>query len=478
MHGIAKARGAAVLLAFVVAFLGVRTGRARPREGAHGGDGGDEVTKRRFELLEAQSERLQEEVEALSAELARSDRAAAQGPEFEARWGRDVVATWKDGFHLYVLDPEAADPKARPVHGFDLHGRLQLLYQVNADRDNPNADGFRTRRARLQAGGFFFRRLKWVLEVEFATDAKTRLRQAWIDLGWFAPLRLRVGSIKVPYGFEQRVSSKYLNFVERPLWRDIYAIDHDLGAMIHGDLGFASYHVGVFNGAKSQGRDNNDGQDVSAHLVFTPFRVAGTPVLEGLGFGGWFSYGHRRDLALAFKSISGTRWLDFDLPSSGFQRGALARSGAELWLATGPLRLQAEYATLRLEGLSTGRGFKGNLDGEALSFDVLFMLTGETYPVSKRVVPRRNFDPLNGGWGAWQLGFRYEYVDVERAFVRRGAPRGTDRIDAYTIGLNGYLNPYVKLQVNYVHNQFKDRIGVPGAQRTEDVAIVWLGFEF
>ncbi|RME77115.1 MAG: hypothetical protein D6776_00100, partial [Planctomycetota bacterium] len=257
-----------------------------------------------------------------------------------------------------------------------------------------------------------------------------------------------------------------------------YDIDFDLGAMAHGDLGFARYHVGVFNGAKGQRVDTNSSKDVTAHVLLTPFRVAGTPVLEWLGFGAWGSHGHRGDTALSFKTASGLRWLDFDEASSGFQRGDLSRFGAEAWLGGGPLRLQAEWAGARLEGFEAGNGVRGNLDVRSWYVDVLYMLTGENHPVGKRVVPRAPFDPLHGGWGGWQVGARYEEVRVDPVFVKRAARRGTDRVRSVSCGLNWYLTRSLKLQANYVRNQFRRSTGLEGAERHEDLVLLRLAIDF
>ena len=47
------------------------------------------------------------------------------------------------------------------------------------------------------------------------------------------------------------------------------------------------------------------------------------------------------------------------------------------------------------------------------------------------------------GFGAWELGVRYTYVDLSNKSVQAG------RLDALTFGVNWYLNANAKLQFNY-----------------------------
>lgn len=85
---------------------------------------------------------------------------------------------------------------------------------------------------------------------------------------------------------------------------------------------------------------------------------------------------------------------------------------------------------------------------------VLYFLTGEHQEYEKangvfgRVVPLNNFhwkrhDP-NHSFGAWQLGVRFSYLDVNDKAVQGG------QIYDWTVGVNWFLNPNMKLQFNYI----------------------------
>jgi phosphate-selective porin OprO/OprP len=69
---------------------------------------------------------------------------------------------------------------------------------------------------------------------------------------------------------------------------------------------------------------------------------------------------------------------------------------------------------------------------------------------TSRVTPYRNFfwvpghgcpNPFSGG--AWQVGVRYSYIDLNNGNVNGG------QVQDVTFGLNWYLNPNFKVQWNY-----------------------------
>jgi phosphate-selective porin OprO and OprP len=72
-------------------------------------------------------------------------------------------------------------------------------------------------------------------------------------------------------------------------------------------------------------------------------------------------------------------------------------------------------------------------------------------------VPERPFSLREGGgWGAWELAFRYSDIDLDdhvvpgmAAAVTGGVFGGRQR--SYVTGLNWYVNRNVRLMLNYVH---------------------------
>jgi phosphate-selective porin OprO/OprP len=124
--------------------------------------------------------------------------------------------------------------------------------------------------------------------------------------------------------------------------------------------------------------------------------------------------------------------------------------GAEAAVVFGPFSAQAEYFQAMVSsdvGSPTYHGFY---------VFASWFITGEHRPfrrstgVFDRIIPRRNFNPAEGGPGAWEVAVRYSYVDLNDEGLDGG------RLNDITAGVNWYLHPNTKIQLNYV-NAMVDR---------------------
>ena len=116
---------------------------------------------------------------------------------------------------------------------------------------------------------------------------------------------------------------------------------------------------------------------------------------------------------------------------------SVGRLGAELAWVAGPLKVESEILGLWSPG------------GDGLAVydvyaDVFVVLTGETSALGKPVTPNRVFDPLHGGWGAWQLGARYEHVEVPRGDVA-----GSRAVDAVAVSMSGHFRREIRMPIVY-----------------------------
>jgi hypothetical protein len=84
-------------------------------------------------------------------------------------------------------------------------------------------------------------------------------------------------------------------------------------------------------------------------------------------------------------------------------------------------------------------------------------LTGEDEVRDGPIAPRRPFSPFSDcchGWGAWELGARYEQFRVNEEPFEKEVVRGANKVDAWTIGLNWYPTVHVRFQANVYHADF------------------------
>ncbi len=110
-----------------------------------------------------------------------------------------------------------------------------------------------------------------------------------------------------------------------------------------------------------------------------------------------------------------------------------------------------------------------------------FLTAGDHHPIDRvspgydRVRPVRNFSckkdgPCFNGGGAWELGVRYDHVDLNSGLLHAGT------LDSVTAGLNWYLNPNTRVTLNYVRT-LRDT-GIPASSGSFDALGVRLHFDF
>ena len=130
------------------------------------------------------------------------------------------------------------------------------------------------------------------------------------------------------------------------------------------------------------------------------------------------------------------------------------RVNPELAIVFGPFSVQSEF--FYVLGQATpdvhfwGYYFYGS-----------YLLTGESRPYDRataifsRVIPLQAFRPWCGEWGAWELGLRYSYVDLDSGSIQGGVEKN------FTVGLNAYLSANIRLMFNYVRAHVED-LAEPG----------------
>ncbi len=73
------------------------------------------------------------------------------------------------------------------------------------------------------------------------------------------------------------------------------------------------------------------------------------------------------------------------------------------------------------------------------------------------IIPDRPFSLAEGGWGAWELGARLSYINLNDNFTA-GLPLASQpsavaggKQTSFTLGLNWYVNSNIRFMLNYVH---------------------------
>ena len=100
------------------------------------------------------------------------------------------------------------------------------------------------------------------------------------------------------------------------------------------------------------------------------------------------------------------------------------------------------------------------------------MLSGEVAGVRGVARPNHPFTVDGAGWGAWELVARFGGLEIDDAAfpLFANATQSARRAESWSVGLNWYLNPNLKLATTYNRTSFEG--GAVGADReTEKVVL-------
>jgi phosphate-selective porin OprO/OprP len=397
-------------------------------------------------------------------------------------------------------------------------------------------DGWLMRRARIGVQGTLWEQFDFVAEWEFAITAGdgtftgSAPREIWMgmhDLPWVG--FFRVGNFKEPFGLEQLTSSRFLTFIERSIIDDAFMGNdgsYNPGVMIGRNFADdrACAAIGAFNtvagdGNATYGETSDGNYAVVGRLTALPIYQHDGRCLVHVGAA--FKYGSldRADTDEAAAPFGTNRYRarPYRIDSQEFLDVTLAgddhlRAGLEAAAVWGPFSVQGELMYDRLRNarrsqLNTNATIPavqelGNVDFYGYYAFASYFLTGENR-VYSRTAPAPSFsrqyvnspfyflrrDPECGGTvrgtGAWEVCARLGYLSLtdpgfREANVGVPPPAGaggtvfdqTGRMFQYTLGLNWYWNPNMKVQFNYEHLWFQNLENIANDElRAEDAVI-------
>ncbi|PKM38515.1 MAG: hypothetical protein CVV06_00315 [Gammaproteobacteria bacterium HGW-Gammaproteobacteria-10] len=389
----------------------------------------------------------------------------------------DVKVMYKNGFRMQSTDGE---------HAMELHGRIQADYLDTISGDRETKDKFNIRRAYIYMQGYLYKNWEYLFVGAF--QGNPQLIWAEINAHLWDEVQFKFGHLRFPFSVNESTSSRNIDFMARALPMQ-FIPGLDRGAMLHGHPTTGLYYAaGVVNGGlrnnvglSSTGLDEDndvDGKDFLGHISYNLAPVLGH---EDNVYHVGFSYatgkqptGPEGNSSYRLRASTETEQIRFfEADQFGSSSVDLERIGVSTVLAHGPMRFTGEYVKNTFEGRAAGNDFSRDIDAYYLSAH--WLLTGESYAkaFSKQnslsdIIPTRNFD-MKGGWGAWELAFRFSHLDASdfkttnaegAGRLRKGFANGAD---GYTVGLKWIINPQVRFLANYVHTEFNQPITVNGA---------------
>jgi len=398
-----------------------------------------------------------------------------------------MKASWKHGLSLQTKDKS---------YSVNIGGRTQFdtsWYGVPQDIQqdptliNQYGDGVDFRRVRLKIDGTMHEFIEWACQVDFVNSVRNgtnnQLVPAPTDLWWaFKDLpylgTIKVGNQKEPIGFEHLVSSRYLPFMERSFNQDSFYGGFNNGftpGITVGNTAFeesATWAVGAFKPTINAFAFSVNSGDFAAtsRLTYLLHYDCDGEELVHLGFSARHASSFDGTLRVRARSpirsgISSVWPIPSDTGTFLADTGEMLNG--ELAAVYGSWTFQSDclaQIVTRAEltsGAPVGTAFF--YGGYAQLF---YYLTGEhdhynrKSAVFERVIPNENarrsgfLCPLFCG-GAWQVGLRYSYLDLNSNGIAGSV------LNDVTAGLNWFLNPNMKLQWNYsaTHRESGSGIG-------------------
>ena len=457
------------------------------RAGAEVSSGDFQVLKKSIEILQKQIEVQGQEIASLKNQLGeKSERGTVylspkEGPSLAERAG-NILLSQKE-----PLTPEEKQLITLYDDGFWLKGKDDTIrvggwYQADLDiydRRNPGNTRFRNRRARLDVRGVLENYFGYRLYGDFAGGSAS-LQEAWLEYKQFPSARFRVGQFVVPFSLDANTSARWIDFVERPVGVANLQPAEDLGAMIFGAPfgGRVDYAFGAFNGRSRLSEDNNDAFDLAGRLVLAPFRKSSHDLLKDLYLGSSFTTGREQETlgGTSFTTAGGTSFFTY---GSGVRHADdRTRLGGELQWIYGPGDIKAEYVGASFNEVDLN-GNKSDVKVNSWYVSGTYVLTGERKQRDRPLHPKKSFDPIGGGWGAWEVAARYEEFLVNNSPLTQGFATGTDRVDSFSVGLNWWPNVHTRLMVDYVLNHFADEVTARGETLDgENLVLVRTQYDF
>jgi phosphate-selective porin OprO/OprP len=370
-----------------------------------------------------------------------------------------------NGEHFFI---KSGDFQLQP------YGYLQADYRAY-NGDGVPADSFLIRKGRFGFLGSYGKYYDFAVLIDAAATNGISLRDIYLNVKPFPEFQVQVGQFKEPFAQEVVASDTNTDFIERSNASALYPAASSSfrspGATVHGDIkgGIMQYWLGAFNGKGILTNNTTNEPEVIGRVRFYPWKNKKDSLFQGFAFGGSIGHGRSRGLSAEQSFNSQLQDQALTLIPTFTVNGPVERWNAEGSWTHNRWALRAEYNQLQQFRRNVGSEDFGGIGfitlpaivGKGGYAQATYMLTGESR--AEFGTPKVNHPVLgpgeNRGWGAWEVAFRYDKLQVKEPgavltgaftqFTPAGVPTFENHVDSYTAGLNWYLNYWVKYQANF-----------------------------
>ncbi|MFO0945558.1 MAG: porin [Planctomycetota bacterium] len=395
-----------------------------------------------------------------------------------------LEASWEDGLHFRTPDER-----------FHLHvgGNAQLdstwligpngVFAIPGGGENGvgNSSATFLRRARLRLDGDLFDQFDYIFEYDFAhaENENSGLQpnsyqnianspvpcNVWMQVREVPYLNnVRFGNQVKPIGMTNNTYQGFLPFMERADNQDGFYGPFDSGFALGltsrnwSDSELSTWQYGVYRPsidtfATSLNKFAYGGR-ITSLIVY---QEEGTRLVHlGLGTwnGNWCKDESRVRARPLLRNAPGYA-VPILVDTGEIPANSQHTIAPEFAMVIGSWTIQAEWACQFIADAIAPDGInQGTVFYHGGYVELLYFLTGEHQEYIKRegvfgrVVPRNDYhwkrDDEYRSLGAWQIGSRFSYLDLNNKGIQGG------QIQDWTLGLNWFLNPNMKVQFNYI----------------------------
>ncbi|MBB5207055.1 OprO/OprP family phosphate-selective porin [Chiayiivirga flava] len=304
---------------------------------------------------------------------------------------------------------------------------------LNGSGNNGDDSEFELRRAEVVVKGKGPGNVEWVVGYDAKAD---KFLDTNVRYKWGAYTGITVGQAKQPNSLEELTSTRFNDFIAKASATNTFGIARRLGVQLAtGDENW-SLTGGMFG--RELTRNLAHGSGFGLRGTFAPLNRPGSFLHLGLSAVDVDTDNDTaRPRARPLADLATVRLVDTgDITDADRQR----TYGAEAAWVSGPVKLQGEYMQSTISRLA-----HSDFSGDSAYVYALWNITGETWTYRNGLISTAL--PDNPTTGLWQVGLRYDTIDLDDGSVQGG------EMDSVTLGANVYLRSNFKLALNYVQAQ-------------------------
>jgi phosphate-selective porin OprO/OprP len=309
------------------------------------------------------------------------------------------------------------------------------------------------RAVRLEADGTMFTNAFYKVQVDFI-GAEVAIKDVYLGLRKCGPAgTVTAGHFKEAFSLDEMTSNRFMTFMERSAAGVAFAPSRNNGVGVNNSFledGLLGAWLGIFKEVNDQGSGSDDGSYAfTARIAAFFLHDKDQNRVLHVGFG--YSFRNATDNALQYRARpgigTGARFVD----TGTFTANEANLFNAELMFMWKALHVQLEFFGADCSGSG----------GPAPSFTGWYVEVGwfivggqRAYSTEKKVLDRpaldRQFHAGGGGFGAWQIAFRFDTIDLTDGGIAGGVQ------DCFTFGANWWWNPHMRVMFNMIWADISD----------------------